>query len=79
MASPSPAEIQYQLQHIHDDTSSQIIAAFGVCLGFAIIAVLLRFVARHLTKASLGGDDWTILVGLVSAAKGLALSMDIIS
>ncbi|KAL8993130.1 MAG: hypothetical protein Q9188_007403 [Gyalolechia gomerana] len=67
MAAPSPAEIQYQLQHIQDDQSDQIISAFGVCLAFAIVAVLLRFVARHLNKASLGGDDWAILVGLLLA------------
>ncbi|KAL9028665.1 MAG: hypothetical protein Q9196_003008, partial [Gyalolechia fulgens] len=65
MAPPSPAELQYQRQHGHDDRSGEIIGAFGVCLGFAIIAVLLRFVARHLNRASLGGDDWTIVVGLV--------------
>lgn len=69
MAAPSPAEIQYQLRHIHDDQSDQIIAAFGVCLGFAVIAVLLRFVARHLTRAPLGGDDWTTLVGLVGPSR----------
>ncbi|KAL8951208.1 MAG: hypothetical protein Q9222_002811 [Ikaeria aurantiellina] len=67
MAAPSPAEIQYQSQHITDDTSHRIISAFGVCLGFAIISVLLRFVARHITRAPLGGDDWTIVVGLILA------------
>lgn len=65
MAAPSPAEIQYQFQHSHDDTSNQIISALAVCLGFALIAVLLRFVARHITRASLCGDDWTIIAGLV--------------
>lgn len=67
MAAPPPAEIQYQLQHIQDDQSDQIISAFVVCLAFAIVAVLLRFVARHLNKASLGGDDWAIVVGLVGS------------
>lgn len=69
MDRPSPAEIQYQLQHIHDDRSNEIIAALGVCLGIAIIAVLLRFVARHLKRAPLEGDDWTIVAGLVSTSK----------
>ncbi|KAL8708700.1 MAG: hypothetical protein Q9220_006425 [cf. Caloplaca sp. 1 TL-2023] len=67
MAAPSPAEIQYQSQHIADDTSDQIISALGVCIGFAIISVLLRFVARHITRAPLGGDDWTIVLGLMCA------------
>lgn len=64
-ASLTPAQIQYQLQHFEDDRSTSIIAALGVCLGLAIVTVLLRFVARHLTRAPLGGDDWTIVFGLV--------------
>ncbi|KAL8787667.1 MAG: hypothetical protein Q9213_002098 [Squamulea squamosa] len=68
MAGPTPAQIQYQLQHIQDDRSNEIIVAFAICLGFAIITVLLRFGARHLTKAPLGGDDWTIVFGLAIAA-----------
>ncbi|KAL8768853.1 MAG: hypothetical protein Q9209_005034 [Squamulea sp. 1 TL-2023] len=71
MAGPTPADIQYQLQHIQEDRSNEIIVAFGICLGLAIITVLLRFVARHLTKASLGGDDWTIIFGLVGINYGL--------
>ncbi|KAI4278561.1 MAG: hypothetical protein L6R35_006086, partial [Caloplaca aegaea] len=68
MTAPSASEIQYQLQHIHEDTSNQIIAAFGVCLGIATCAVLLRFVARHITRAPLAGDDWTIVAGLAISA-----------
>ncbi|KAL8685241.1 MAG: hypothetical protein Q9218_007885 [Villophora microphyllina] len=64
MAGPSPADIQYQLAHIHDDRSNAIIAAFSVTLTFAIITVLLRFVSRHITRAPLASDDWTIVVGL---------------
>lgn len=67
MPAPSPAAIQYQLQHFNDDKSNQIIYSFGISLGFAIIAVLLRFLARHLNRASLGADDWTIVVGLFLA------------
>ncbi|KAL8855422.1 MAG: hypothetical protein Q9178_007934 [Gyalolechia marmorata] len=67
MAGPTPAQIEYQLQHIQDDRSNEIIAAFGVCLGFAIITVLLRFVSRHLTRAPLKGDDWAVVFGLICA------------
>ena len=65
MAGPTPAQIEYQLQHIQDDRSDEIIAAFGVCLGIATITVLLRFVTRHLTRAPLKGDDWAVVFGLV--------------
>jgi hypothetical protein len=32
----------------------------------AIIAVILRFLTRKITKAGLAADDWSILVGLLS-------------
>lgn len=31
----------------------------------AIFFVLLRLVARHMKRAPLGMDDWTLIVGLV--------------
>ncbi|KAL8904325.1 MAG: hypothetical protein Q9171_007088 [Xanthocarpia ochracea] len=68
MAGPTPAQIDYQLQHIQDDRSNEIIAAFGVCLGFAIITVLLRFLSRHLNRAPLKGDDWAVVFGLATTA-----------
>ncbi|KAL8910937.1 MAG: hypothetical protein Q9172_007761 [Xanthocarpia lactea] len=67
MAGPTPAQIDYQLQHIQDDRSDEIIAALGVCLAFAIITVPLRFVSRHLTRAPLKGDDWAVVFGLICA------------
>ncbi|KAI4234895.1 MAG: hypothetical protein LQ352_008145 [Teloschistes flavicans] len=67
MAGPSPTDREYQLAHIRDDRSTEIIVAFAVTLGFAIITVLLRFVSRHLTRAPLGGDDWTIVAALICA------------
>ncbi|KAL8682884.1 MAG: hypothetical protein Q9186_001130 [Xanthomendoza sp. 1 TL-2023] len=68
MVEPSPPDIDYQLQHIQDDRSKDIIVAIGICLGFAIITVLFRFLARHLNRAPLGGDDWTIVFGLAVIA-----------
>ncbi|KAL9576500.1 MAG: hypothetical protein Q9212_007046 [Teloschistes hypoglaucus] len=65
MAGLSPAAIAYQRAHIHDDRSKDIIAALGVTLGFAIITVVLRFLSRHITRAPLAGDDWTIVAALV--------------
>ncbi|KAL8698486.1 MAG: hypothetical protein Q9201_006541 [Fulgogasparrea decipioides] len=64
---PSPADIQWQHEHIHDDRSNEIIVAFGITLGFAITSVLLRFVSRHITRAPLGLDDWIIVLGLICA------------
>ncbi|KAI4087818.1 MAG: hypothetical protein L6R37_008278 [Teloschistes peruensis] len=68
MAVPSPADIEYQHAHIHDDRSKDIIAALTTTLGFAIITVVLRFVSRHITRAPLAGDDWTIVAALAISA-----------
>ncbi|KAL8637525.1 MAG: hypothetical protein Q9228_005210 [Teloschistes exilis] len=68
MAVPSPADIEYQHAHIHDDRSKDIIAALATTLGFAIITVVLRFISRHITRASLAGDDWTIVAALAISA-----------
>lgn len=67
MAALPPAVVQYQLEHIHDDRSKEIISALYVTLGFAIITVVLRFVSRHITRARLDWDDWIIVFGLVCA------------
>ena len=65
MSLPS-AEIAYQQAHIGDDRQYQFIVTNVVCLIASIIVVCLRFFSRSVTKASLGADDWTILIALVS-------------
>lgn len=52
--------------HIDDNRSGQIYAANVVCAFAAYLAVLLRLIARSLTKARYGLDDWLIGAGLVS-------------
>ena len=65
MAAPSPAEIQYQLEHIHEDRSSDIVISHIVCMTLATVAVILRFTSRRLCKAAILADDYMILVALV--------------
>ena len=65
MSSPSPADIQYQLQHIHDNKSKQLIVAYVVSLSAASIAVALRLLARRINRASLKSDDVMVIIGLV--------------
>ncbi len=64
MSLPS-SEVQYQLAHIHEDKASDIIISHAVVLPLAVIAVVARFIARHLCKAHIGPDDYMILVALV--------------
>lgn len=65
MASFSPSEMQYQLDHIQDNRAPAFIACYATCLALAFIAVLLRFIARRISRASVLADDWWILVSLV--------------
>ena len=66
MATPNPAEIQYQLLHIHEDRSQDIVNSNTICMVIAIVAVTLRFVSRRLCKAAILADDFVCLAALVS-------------
>ena len=51
--------------NLSDTQVPRIIATSAVLITLSTIAVLLRFVARYLSKAGLWWDDWTILMALV--------------
>ncbi len=63
---PSPADLQYQLEHIQDDRSGQIAAVVSAMLVVATIAVGLRLFTRWLISAPWKLDDFTIIAALVS-------------
>lgn len=54
-------------QSINGDGNREadVIAAYATTTGLAILAVVLRFVARKLAGAKLWWDDWLILAGLM--------------
>ena len=62
----SPAEIQYEIEHVHDDRSKEMIAAFSVMMILACAAVALRIIARHILNLGLKADDYSIIAALVS-------------
>ena len=67
MPSPlSPAEIKYEVAHIHDDRASNIVISSVICISLATIAVILRFLARRLSKAKILADDYMMVFALVS-------------
>ena len=64
MVVPSPAEIEYQLAHIHENRSANLIISHALCLPLAVTAVILRFISRRSIKARLQADDWLIIAAL---------------
>lgn len=67
MSALSPADVQYQIQHISDDKSKQLIATGVVSLCVASVAIALRIVARRVNRfeTSLQADDYMIIIGFV--------------
>lgn len=67
MPSPlSPTEIKYELSHIHDTRAPNIIVSAAICIFLAMTAVLLRLLARHLSKSKILSDDYMMIFALVS-------------
>ena len=71
MAAPSSVEEAYWQAHLNDDKLPIIIVTDVLCLFGAVLAVVLRFVARSLIKTPLRADDWMIVIGLVSGPTAL--------
>ena len=65
-SSLSPAEIKYELANIHDDRASNIVVSSVICISVATTAVLLRLLARRLSKAKILADDYMMVFALVS-------------
>ena len=62
----SPAEIKYELAHIHDNRASNIVVSSIICISSATVAVLLRLLARRLSKVKILADDYMMIFALVS-------------
>lgn len=50
---------------LNDNRGPEVIAATVVTTVLAVIAVILRFISRHISAAKFGMDDVMILVALV--------------
>lgn len=62
-----PAEAHYQLAHVHESRVYDIVSSHIACLVIAVIAIVLRFVSRRMSKTAIKADDWMIVVALVFA------------
>ncbi|KAF6219618.1 hypothetical protein HO133_004087 [Letharia lupina] len=61
----SSTEIEYELAHIHDNRAPNVVISAAICISLAITAVLLRLLARRLSKARILADDYMILFALI--------------
>ncbi len=65
-SSLSPAEIKYELAHIHESRAPNIVISSTICISLAITAVILRLLARRLSKVKILADDYMMIFALVS-------------
>lgn len=60
-----PASVEYQHAHAYENKTPSFIASVSVVVTLATIGVALRLLARRLTTAKLGADDYVIILALV--------------
>lgn len=53
---------------LNHNRGNEVVGAVGALTVLATTAVVLRFLARHMTRTSYGLDDWLMLFALVSAS-----------
>ncbi|KAI9885413.1 MAG: hypothetical protein M1823_002797 [Watsoniomyces obsoletus] len=78
MMTPEMREsVGYQMQRLHENHDAETIAITVIFLALATAAVVLRFVARRIARASYHWDDWTALMSwaLLVVLDGIALHM----
>lgn len=63
----SPQEIAYETAHINDNIGYQQVAAVSVFGIAALLAVVGRLVARRVSKAGFGWDDYLVLLAELAA------------
>ena len=64
------ASLKYQMENINDDRSHELIALNVVFPLIALIAVILRVVARRITHVKLLWDDYIIFLSMVCLLSG---------
>ncbi|KAL1979196.1 hypothetical protein VTN96DRAFT_6518 [Rasamsonia emersonii] len=61
-----PSEIAYQEAHINDNRSTSLIVVCSIFTGAALLSMLLRLLARRVSRTSLGLDDYFSLATTIS-------------
>lgn len=68
-------EIDYQLIHIDEDRSEALVVSHTICLVLAGIAIILRLIARRISKAAIKADDYMIILAFFLAAGEVCATM----
>lgn len=55
----------YLVPSLHDYRGGEVIGIFTTIMVLAILAVIARFISRHIAAAKIGADDYLVLVALV--------------
>ncbi|KAF1949570.1 hypothetical protein CC80DRAFT_598748 [Byssothecium circinans] len=63
---PTPEEIHYMQEHIHETKAPEIIACITAPLIVTTVVVALRFVSRKLSHVPITSSDWWIVVALLT-------------
>ncbi len=59
------SEIDYQLAHIDDNFSTVIIGISSAFVGLAVVVFITRLIARRVSGAHLGWDDYFAIAAIV--------------
>ena len=76
----APAPLQtypYPGLNLDDSQGPRVIATSIVLMILASLAVVLRFIARHLSRAGLWWDDWTVLAALVRPFASMRVRVEV--
>ncbi len=65
---PTAAELQYEREHYDETEVPALLASNLLFLSLAVVAVVIRFLCRWVSKIKYQYDDWFIVAGLVSAS-----------
>lgn len=65
MGQPSSSEVQYQLNHINDNKSVEMVSSQICGMVVAFVAVALRLLSRRVGRVPILSDDYMIVVALV--------------
>ena len=75
MATPTPEQIRYQFEHIHENRRREVVSTAVVMIVLTTSAVAFRFAVRKLRKIPLWWDDWICLMSLPFSILGAILSI----
>ncbi|KAK9417290.1 putative Integral membrane protein [Seiridium unicorne] len=60
---PTAEQIHYMEDHVNEASVPSIYISSGILAGASTIAIILRFLARRISRSCLGKDDYTIFIG----------------